>query len=255
MNGRLDTKVALVTGGGRGIGRAIALAFAREGARVAVAARTVAEVEAVARECGRSSVALTLDVGEEDSCVAAVRACRDQLGPIEILVNAAGIASSQRFVDLDTATWTRTLRVDLDGPFWLTRAAVGDMLGRRNGAVIMIGSVSSRLGLPYVAAYTAAKHGLLGLTRALAAEYAASGVTFNCICPYFVDTPMTAATIENIVKRTGRTAEQALAHLVTPQGRLVRPDEVAALCVLLSSDEGRSINGQAINLDGGRVQS
>ena len=244
----------MVTGGGRGIGREVALLFAREGARVAVAARTAAEIEAVAAECGAGAVAVPLDVTDEAACAAAVERAERELGGIDVLVNNAGAAASHKFTDIDTGTWRRILAVDLDGPFFLTRAAVPGMLARGSGAVIAIASIASKLGLPYISAYTAAKHGLLGLMRALAAEYAARGLTFNCVCPGYVDTPMTVASVENIMARTGRSREEALRPLLTPQGRLVRPDEVAAVCLLLASDAGRGINGAAINVDGGQVQ-
>jgi NAD(P)-dependent dehydrogenase (short-subunit alcohol dehydrogenase family) len=250
--GVLEGRTALVTGGGRGIGREIALAFTGEGARVAVAARTAAEIEAVARECG--GVAIELDVTDEAACVAAVERAERELGGLDVLVNNAGAAVSHKFTDVDTATWRRIMAVDLDGPFFLTRAAVPGMLARGSGTVIAIASIASKLGAPYVSAYTAAKHGLLGLTRALSAEYAGRGLTFNCICPGYVDTPMTEATIANIMARTGRTREEALRPLLTPQGRLVDPAEVAAVCVLLASPAGRGINGAAINVDGGHVQ-
>ncbi len=253
--GVLDGKSALISGGGRGIGRAVALAFAAEGARVAVAARTRRQVEAVAAECGAGALVLELDVTDEASCRCAVEAVERELGGLEVLVNSAGIGTSQKFTELDAATWRQVLAVNLDGPFHLIRAAVPGMLARGSGTVISIASVAARRGAPYVAAYTASKHGLLGLTRALAAEYARSGLTFNCVCPGFVDTPMTEATVANIVARTGRTREQALATLVTPQGRLVRPEEVAAVCVLVASDAGRAINGAAIDVDGGQLQS
>jgi NAD(P)-dependent dehydrogenase (short-subunit alcohol dehydrogenase family) len=253
--GALEGRTALVTGGGRGIGREIALAFAREGARVAVAARTASEIEAVARECGHGALALVLDVTDEAACADVVARAELELGGLDVLVNNAGAAASQKFTDLDTGTWRRILAVDLDGPFFLTRAAVPGMLARGSGAVIAVASIASKVGAPYVAAYTAAKHGLLGLTRALAAEYADRGLTFNCVCPGYVDTPMTAATIEHIMARTGRTRERAMRPLLTPQGRLVAPSEVAAVCVLLASDAGRGINGAAIDVDGGQVQS
>ena len=243
-----------MTGGGRGIGRSIALAFAREGARVAVAARTGAEVEAVAAECGRDAIAVPLDVTDEAACAAAVERAERELGGLDVLVNNAGIAISHKFTDLDTVTWRRIMAVDLDGPLFLTRAAVPGMLRRGSGSVIAVASVAAKVGAPYVAAYTAAKHGLLGLMRALAAEYASRGLTFNCVCPGYVDTAMTEATVANIVARTGRTREQALAPLLTPQGRLVAPDEVAAVCVLLASAAGRGINGVAVNVDGGQLQ-
>lgn len=252
--GALEGKTALITGGGRGIGREVALAFAQEGARVAVAARTLTEVEDVARECGRGAIAVRFDVTDEEACAAAVARAEQELGRLDVLVNNAGIATSTKFTDLDTATWRRVMAVDLEGPFFMTRAAVPGMVERGSGAIIAIASIASKVGAPYLSAYTAAKHGLLGLMRSLAAEYARRGVTFNCVCPGYVDTPMTQTTIANIMARTGRTREQALEPLLTPQGRLVAPAEVAAVCVLLASDAGRGINGAAINVDGGQVQ-
>ena len=177
-----------------------------------------------------------------------------ELGRLDVLVSNAGIAISNKFTDLDTATWRPVMAVDLEGPFFMTRAAVPGMVERGSGAIIAIASISSKVGAPYLSAYTAAKHGLLGLMRSLAAEYARRGVTFNCVCPGYVDTPMTQATIANIMARTGRTREQASEPLLTPQGRLVASAEVAAVCVLLASDAGRGINGAAINVDGGQVQ-
>ena len=242
---------ALVTGGGRGIGRAVALAFAREGARVAVAARTVAEIEAVARECGGGAIAIPLDVTDESACNAAVARTIAELGRIDVLVNNAGVAESHKFTEMETAAWHRILAVDLDGPFFLTRAALPGMLARRSGAVIAIGSIASRVGMPYVAAYNAAKHGLLGMMRSLAADNVRNGVTFNTVCPAYVDSPMTQGAIANIMERTGRSPGEAVKALHTPQGRLVSPEEVAAVCILLASPAGRGITGQAINIDGG----
>jgi len=251
----LEGKTALVTGASRGIGRAIAVALSESGARVAVTARAVSSVQDVARECGPGSLPLALDVANEEACRLAVETVERELGHLDVLVNNAGIAESAKFTDTDTETWRRVLSVDLDGPFWLTRAALPGMLARRDGAVISIGSVASRIGLRYAVPYTVAKHGLLGLTRALANEYIRSGVTFNCLCPHYVDTPMTDATIDNISARTGRSYEQAREALLTPQGRLIDAADVAALCVLLASDHGRSITGQAILIDGGQVQA
>lgn len=248
---RLDGQVALVTGGSRGAGRAIAIAFAREGARVAVAARTEDDLRATAEACGGGALALVLDVMDEQACTAAVRRCEAELGRVDVLVNAAGTGVSRKFLDTDTEFWRFHMQLDAEAPFWLTRAALPGMLERGSGAVISIASLTAKWGFAYTVAYSAAKHALLGLTRALAAEYARSGVTFNCVCPHYLDTPMTERTIANIVERTGRTREQAVEALVTPQGRLVDPDEVAALCVLLASPQGRGITGQAINVDGG----
>jgi NAD(P)-dependent dehydrogenase (short-subunit alcohol dehydrogenase family) len=248
-----DGTVVLVTGAGQGIGRSIALAFSRAGARVAVAGRARQRLEAVVAECGERAVPVVLDVSDESSCQDAVAQCQDRLGPVDVLVNNAGIARSAKFTSTDTAMWREIMTVDVDGPFWLTRAALPSMLERDHGAVISIGSVASRLGLPYVAAYTAAKHALLGLTRSLSAEYVNTGITFNCVCPHYADTPMTRETVRNIVARTGRTEQEALARILPPQRRLIEPDDVAAMCVLLASPAGRSITGQAINIDGGML--
>src|SRR5216683_7035454 len=133
----------------------------------------------------------------------------------------------------------------------LIRAALPAMLARGSGVVISIASTAGLQGGRYIAAYTAAKHGLVGLTQALAAEYSGSGVSFNCVCPAYVDTPMTERTIENIVQKTGRSRDAALKALLVGQGRLITPDEVAAACLMLASDAGRLINGEAIILDGG----
>ena len=253
--GDLAGQVALVTGGSRGIGRTVAEALARRGATVAVAARTVRDLEEVAAACGGGGMAIELDVGYEEACVDAVERCQEQLGRLDILVNNAGIATSRKFTEVDTDFWRETMRIDVDGPMWLTRTALPGMVAAGAGAVISIASTAGKVGYSYVAPYVAAKHALVGLTRALAVEYARSGVTFNCVCPYFVDTPMLAATIKNIVEKTGMSTEDARRALLNPQGRLVTPAEVAAVVELLASAAGRAINGQAINVDGGEVPS
>jgi NAD(P)-dependent dehydrogenase (short-subunit alcohol dehydrogenase family) len=251
----LNGKAALVTGGGRGIGRAVALAFAREGARVAVAARTRSEIEAVAAECGTAAIAVELDVTDSAGCSRAIDRCLSEWGRLDVLVNNAGIGSGRKFTDIDDASWRRTLDVDLNGAFYLTRAALPAMLERGSGCVMAVASIAGKVGAAYASDYSAAKHGLIGLMRALAAEYARRGITFNCVCPAYVDTEMTQQTVANVMEKTGRSREAALAPLLTPQGRLVTPDEVASVCVFLASDAARGINGQAINVDGGQVQS
>jgi NAD(P)-dependent dehydrogenase (short-subunit alcohol dehydrogenase family) len=251
----LNGKAALVTGGGRGIGRAVALAFAREGARVAVAARTRSEIEAVAAECGTAAIAVELDVTDSAGCSRAIDRCLSEWGRLDVLVNNAGIGAGRKFTDIDDASWRRTLDVDLNGAFYLTRAALPAMLERGSGCVMAVASIAGKVGAAYASDYSAAKHGLIGLMRALAAEYARRGITFNCVCPAYVDTEMTQQTVANVMEKTGRSREAALAPLLTPQGRLVTPDEVASVCVFLASDAARGINGQAINVDGGQVQS
>ena len=257
---KLPDRVALITGGGRGIGRAIALAFAKEGARVAVTARTETELEAVAAEIralGREALAVPCDVGERAQVDDAVRRVADGLGPVEILVNNAGIAVSAKLQDTDDALWERHLRVNLTGAFLVTRAVLPGMLAARWGRIINIASIAGRQGYPLIAAYAASKHGLLGLTRALAQEVVAAGVTVNAICPGYVATELTWAGARNIQKRTGRAYEEAVQALAafSPQKRLIEPEEVAALAVLLASDEARSVTAQAWNVDGGAVQA
>jgi NAD(P)-dependent dehydrogenase (short-subunit alcohol dehydrogenase family) len=244
----LHEKVVLVTGGGRGIGRAIALLFAQHGARVAVAARTREQVASVAHETG--GIALVCDVSNPDQ----VTGIFADIKP-DILVNNAGIAESATFVNTTDELWQRHLAINLSGTFYCTRAALPAMLERGWGRVINIASIAAKTGAPYIAAYTASKHGVLGLTRSLAMEVASRGVTVNAICPGYVDTEMTSRGVEKITAKTGRSAEEALEALkkMSPQHRLTTPEEVAALALLLASEEGRGINGQGINIDGGSV--
>jgi 3-hydroxybutyrate dehydrogenase len=257
---KLADKIALITGGGRGIGRAIARAFACEGARVIVAARTEAEVARVAAEieatCRVESFHVACDVADQSSVARMFAVVTERCArPVEILVNNAGIAESAPLARTDNDLWQRHLAINLTGTFYCTRAALPAMVERGWGRVINIASIAGKTGAPYISAYAASKHGVLGLTRAVALEVAARGVTVNAICPGYVETDMTRRAVENIAIKTGRTTEEALATLkgMNPQNRLITPEEVAALAVLLASDEGRGINGQAINIDGGTI--
>jgi NAD(P)-dependent dehydrogenase (short-subunit alcohol dehydrogenase family) len=249
----LADRVALVTGGGRGIGRATALALAREGCAVAVGARTRPEVDATARDieaAGTRALAVELDVSVPESVDQAIAAVTRELGPVDVLVNNAGIAESSPFVHTEAKVWERHLRVNVTGPFLVTRAVMPGMLERRWGRIANVASLAGLYGAAYVAAYVASKHALVGLTRALAVELAGKGVTVNAICPGYVATDMTRQSAENIAARTGKSYGEAVAALarMNPGHRLIHPDEVADTIVRILSDE--TTNGNAVILDG-----
>jgi NAD(P)-dependent dehydrogenase (short-subunit alcohol dehydrogenase family) len=258
---RLAGRTAVITGAGRGIGRAIARAFAQEGARVALCSRTAEEVERVAeevrREFGAEATHGVCDVSEPADVAQFFLSVSNAFGPrgADILVNNAGVAESSKFVETDNEFWERHLAVNLSGTFYCMRAVLPGMLARGWGRVINVASIAGKTGAPYIAAYSASKHGVLGLTRSAAMEVAAKGVTVNAVCPGYVDTEMTAQAVRGITSRTGRSAEEALDAIrrMSPQNRLVTPEEVAAVALLLASEDGRGINGQAVNVDGGSV--
>jgi NAD(P)-dependent dehydrogenase (short-subunit alcohol dehydrogenase family) len=250
----------VVTGAGRGIGRAIALAFARAGDDVAVVARTAADLETLVadiEELGRRCVALPCDVTDpaqvSDMSVRVIEA----LGGVDILVNNAGNAESHPFLNHPDELWHHMLAANLTSVYYVTKAFTPALIAGGGGHIINIASVAARVGAKYVAAYTAAKHGVLGLTRALAVELLSHNITVNAICPGFVDTPMTQASISNIVDRTGMAESQVREALekTNPQKRLIAPEEVAAVALFLAQESSNGITGQAINVDGGGIQS
>ncbi len=249
---------ALVTGAGRGIGRSIALALAEAGVDVVVTARSKAEIARVADEIqniGRNCIALVCDVTDPAQVEQMAAEVSASFGTINILVNNAGSGKSAKFLGHPDALWHEMIAINLNSVYYVSKAFAPGMVTGKWGRIINIASVASKVGAKYIAAYTAAKHGVLGLTRALAVEFVKDGITVNAICPGYVDTPMTDGNIENMVSRTGMSAEKAREFLAqsSPQNRLIEADEVAALAVYLASDTARGINGQAINVDGGSV--
>ena len=255
----LTGRIALVTGGGRGIGRAVALSLAAAGADVAVTARSTSELEETAaaiRALGRRAEVIICDVTDRPQVDAVVARVKSALGDPLILVNNAGVAGSAKLADTTDEMWDRMLRVNATGAFYYTRAVLPIMLRAKWGRVVNIASVAAKAGGLYIAAYTASKHALLGLTRAVAAEVAARGITVNAVCPGYVDTEMTNASAANISKRTGRSEQDARKILegFSPQGRLMTAPEVAGLTTYLCSEVARGINGQSLVIDGGGLQ-
>lgn len=254
MSEPLAGKHALVTGGSRGIGAAIAAALAARGAAVTVLGRDGAALEAVAASLPRTCV-VTADVTDAASLAAAFGRARAALGPVDILVNNAGTADSAPFGRISRESWDRMLAVNLTGPFLCAQAALPDMLAAGWGRIVTVASTAGLKGYGYVAAYCAAKHGVVGMTRSLALEVAARGVTVNAVCPGYTETDLLRGAVATIVAKTGRTPEEARADLArdNPQGRLIQPADVAEAVAWLCLPSAAAITGQAISVSGGEV--
>lgn len=251
---RLKDVHAVVTGGGSGIGAAIARALAEEGARLTLIGRRVEPIEAVAATIP-GAITIPADVTDRASIDTGFETARAAHGPIGILVNNAGIAPSAPFARMTAGTWRATMATNLDALFHCCQAALPDLLAAPAGRIVTIASTAGLKGYGYTAAYVASKHGAIGLMRALAAEFAATPLTANALCPGFTDTDIVARAIETIAGRTGRSEAKALAELTrhNPQKRLITPEEVAAAAVWLCLPASGSVTGQAIPIAGGEV--
>jgi NAD(P)-dependent dehydrogenase (short-subunit alcohol dehydrogenase family) len=258
MDIRLDHKTAFVTGASRGIGRAIALEFAKSGANVVLASRSVNELEALAtqiRALGQQAIVIACDLNEPSSLDVAVAQAQSELGPIDILVNNAGITQGVKFTQMTPELWTRIMTVNVESAVRLMQLTLDPMATKGWGRIINIASIAAKAGLRYSAAYNASKHALLGVTRSVALDYAQKGVTINAVCPGWVLTEMVEETVQNIVEKTGRSRDEAIQGLVkdVPLARMIEPSEVAALATFLASDFASAITGQGYNIDGGTV--
>jgi NAD(P)-dependent dehydrogenase (short-subunit alcohol dehydrogenase family) len=254
----LQGKRVVVTGGGRGIGAAVARLLADEGAAVVVSARSVGEIEELSadlRAAGREAYAVSCDVADPAQIATLAAAADERLGGVDILVNNAGIAYSAPLKAVTLETWNRIFAVNVTGTFLCTQAFLPGMVERRWGRVVNVASIAARSGAAYISAYAASKHAVLGFTRSVAAEAAPFGVTVNAVCPGYVDTDMTRESVDRIVAKTGKSAEQALQAILqtSPQRRLLTAEEVAYQVLVLCDPRAGGVNGQALVLDGGSL--
>lgn len=249
----LSGKHAFITGGGTGIGLAAARVLAEQGVRLTLAARNFERVEEAASTLDANAVAI--DVSDETSVEAAIDAARSRFGGIDILINNAGITPSAPLHKTSLAMWNEVLAINLTGAFLCTRAALPDMIERKWGRVVNVASIAGLMGDMYISAYCASKHGMIGMTRALAKEVARHGITANAVCPGYVETDIVTRAAENIAAKTKLNEDEARASLYAgkPQGRLIQPEEVASMIGWLCSDGAAATNGAALPISGGQI--
>lgn len=253
MRANLKGQHAVVTGGGSGIGAAIAKELQQQGAKVTLMGRGEERLAATAKELGVQYAVADITVAADVQ--QAFTTAAERQGPVSILINNAGAAEARPFNKMDEDFWQFIMNVNLNGVYLCTKAVIEPMLNAKYGRIINIASTAAQRGYAYVSAYSAAKHGVVGLTRSLALEYARKGITVNAVCPGYTDTDIVSNSIQNIVKATGRSEQEALADLVksNPQGRLIDPVEVADTVLWLCRKESSSITGQSISVAGGEV--
>jgi NAD(P)-dependent dehydrogenase (short-subunit alcohol dehydrogenase family) len=250
----MNERHVLITGGGTGIGAAIAQTMANQGARLTLVGRKLPPLQAVASKLPQAQ-AIVCDVTDAASVESAFEQATVKYGPIQILINNAGAAPTAPFHKLTAKDWREVMAVNLDGVFNCTSAALDNMLAQGWGRIVNIASTAALRGYAYVSAYSAAKHGVLGLTRSLALETATKGITVNAVCPGYTDTDIIRSSVAQIMEKTGRSEADALSTFTNsnPQGRLIQPEEVAATVLWLCGEHARSITGQAISVSGGEV--
>jgi NAD(P)-dependent dehydrogenase (short-subunit alcohol dehydrogenase family) len=243
-----------ITGGGTGIGLAVARTLAPSGARFTLVGRDGARAESAAEEFEHAH-GLSCDVADEASVNAAFAAARDRYGGVDILINNAGITPSAPLHNMDLAMWNEVIAINLTGAFLCSRAALADMYAKGWGRIVNVASIAGLKGGPYISAYCASKHGMIGMTRALAHEAAKRGVTVNAVCPGYVETDIVARAALNIAAKTKLSEDEARASLYAknPQGRLIAADEVASAIAWLCSDGAAATNGAAIPMSGGEI--
>ena len=255
MTSNLNGQHALVTGAGQGIGEAIARQLLAQGAKVTVLGRKPESLQKLVDAHPGQCQMVLADVADEAQITAAFAQAVKVQGAINILVNNAGQASSTPFMKMNAAHWQQMLNVNLTGTMLCIQQVLPAMVAAGYGRIVNVASTAGLVGYAYVAAYVAAKHGVVGLTRALALEYAKKGITVNAVCPGYTETDIVKTSIERVVEKTGRTAEEAMAEFVkgNPQGRLVQPQEVADAVLWLCGKGAASVTGQSIAVAGGEV--